>query len=302
MSELPHDRASALRVLDALTAELELATPARRVFELLADDRECSELGVALPLFDQAGTAVVYYNPRTRGIGARTRMIEAIRAVGLPGEVAAAVLGAVPVERASAVAGIELHADGATSATLYLEEVSRFYAAPERAAAAAAVASAAGLEPLPDDARVGDPYIWAVDLEADGRHAFKLYHLAPSADVGRVRAELHELIGTEPEPWCERALFAPGASAFIIQRRVVGARRRHKVYRCFPYEQGAVSCPPPELAEVLDGLGSGRRERATAALCDRFPMTSLGLAFTPGDARPRAATGYWCLLRGQHRP
>lgn len=270
--------------------------------EGLVDPAEPYELGLALSVGEGVGL-LVSYNPRTRGTGARRRMLQVLAQAGLPVDAARAALSWVPDERCSTVLGLEWHPGAAQPrATLYLEEITRFYdpAAIERTTARLAALAGVPAATLGDDP--GEPYIWALDLDRTGVQAFKTYRLASDRDAV-LRRVAQVAGGPLVEPWGPALAGGVSPSGFILQRRHrPGQRPALKVYKTWPYlDGGGGADAATEVASLLGPLDpAGWLTRLVGALGPgpKPPLTSLGLRLGSGSPVPLAATAYWCLARG----
>lgn len=258
-----------------------------RAAELLVDEGEPYELGLALSVSGDRRGVLLSYNPRTR---ARARMLRALAAHGLPVAPVRAAFSWVAEDRCSSVLGLEWVGGGAVEdgveATVYLEELARFWDAVGVQRLTERVARAVD-QPVPDwGDDPGHPYILALDLEPDGVVALKTYRWTAS-----VPDDLAALFPGEE-----------AASGWILQRKHPGVRtsdfrfsRRTapplKVYKTFAYETGAGG--EAAVAELCSLLGA---EEPVVQAMAGVPMTSIGLRL--GDRGVETVTGYWCLERG----
>ncbi|HCH65712.1 MAG TPA: hypothetical protein DFR83_23110 [Deltaproteobacteria bacterium] len=269
----------------------------------ICSDAEPYELGLAISIGTSTSTdsALLSYNPRTRGSGARRRMLTALARHGIDPTPAELAFELVPDVRASTVLGIEWRTptqDGPAakpSATLYLEEVSRFFAPREAAKRMRAFARLAGVDLTEEIGRPGPLYIWALDLTSAGIRAFKVYRLADGTQAPAVRSTTRTHAGGALSPGADQLLFggAP-ASAFIVQKRYAPGRPAPlKVYKCHPYQDRGtdLTTAKTEVWSAVQHYGSALAHPTFADL----PPTSLGLRFAPGSATPRGGTAYWCL-------
>lgn len=279
--------------------------------EVLVDPGEPFELGLALSVGgpDRPAGLLLSYNPRARGGGARSRFLRALAGAGLPLDAARAAMSWVPDDRCSTVLGLEWRGGvPAARATLYLEEISRFY---DPAAADRTTARLASLAGVPG-ATLGDdpglPYIWALDLGPGGVEALKTYRLAaPSRRDEVLLAAQAAAAGALADPWQAALTGGVAASGYILQRRHrPGQAPPLKVYKTYAYDAGPAdpaatdevwdlcrALAPPDLrARLASALGPG----------GEGPPTSVGLRLAPGQPRPLEATAYWCLARGPGWP
>jgi len=282
--------------LSQLGEALGVGDAPRRFFEAVRSPTEPYELGVALTLDGEA--ALVSYNPRVRGGQARGRMLAALDAAGLGAGAARAAFELAPDARCSTVLGLEWRAretgeiskDTAT-ATLYLEEIARFFQPKEAARRMRALAALAGTDVSAEAGRAGPLYIWALDLTPSGASAFKVYRTAGAEHAAGVRGALRAHVGGESPS--EGALFggAP-TSGYIVQKRYRGAEPAPlKIYKCYPYLTGAaLDAGQAEVAAALSARG-----RALMSAMGVSRPTSLGLRFRPGVIAPAGGTAYWCL-------
>lgn len=283
--------------------------PVRFATGIQAQD-EPFELGVALPLVADSRpfpAVQIYYNPRHRSEHFRGRVLEVLSDWGLDARTCAEAFRLVPCESGSTVLGLEWRpGESQPAATLYLEEVSCGRAGTSHEAALGELVGLAGLREAPTDGAVGVPYIWAFDISSREPPRFKSYRRADGGDRDRVRQELEGYVGGPLAAPIAARLFEGALSAgFILQNRFdeYGHPLIHKVYRCFPYEDAGHDAAAANLhaAQTLRALGAGRRSlRSARIFCDQPPwcsLTSLALAFEPGQPAPVYGTGYWCLLR-----
>ncbi len=283
--------------LSAVCAAVDSEAPARFAAQI-ADRGEPYELGVALALGE--GGALISYNPRQRGGGARARMLAALDGAGLPTDAARAAFALVPDERCSTVLGLEWRPGVSVSATLYLEEITRFFPNREAARVMRGLARLAGAELSGEVGRPGPLYIWALDLGAQGAGAFKVYRYAEGAQMPGVRASLAAHVGGAPSGFADALLFggAP-ASGYIAQRRYRGgAPSPLKIYKCYPYQQPGADLEGgrQEIRRAVEGLVRDPGSRRLAEALDGLPPTSLGLRFVPGSGEPSGGTAYWCAV------
>lgn len=282
------------------------AGPSRAV-ETLLDPAEPYELGLALSVSgaDRPAGLLLSYNPRSRSGDARRRFLLALARVGLPLDAARGALSWVPADRSSTVLGLEWRQGAPTArATLYLEEISRFY---DPAAAARTTARLAALAGVPA-ASLGDdpglPYIWALDLGPGGVEALKTYRLAaPDRRAPVLAAARAEAGGPLAQPWESALGGGASASGFILQRRHrTGQAAPLKVYKTYAYDpERADAAVGDEVWALCEPLAPpGLRARLEGALEPDGvgPPTSVGLRLARGQDRPAEATAYWCLARG----
>lgn len=261
------------------------------------------ELGLAISIGRRNGHdgALLSYNPRVRGSGARQRMLAELARHGIDPAPARLAFELVPDARASTVLGIEWRAPVPgrppvpPSATLYLEEVSRFFSPREAARRMRAFARLAGVELAGEVGRPGPLYIWAIDLNATGVTAFKVYRLAEGTQSSGVRAATRVHTNGPLAPSVDQLLFAGSpASAFIVQKRHAPGRPAPlKVYKCHPYQRPGIDLTAArhEVWQAVQRHGSTLEHSAFAEL----PPTSLGLRFAPGSPAVTGGTAYWCL-------
>jgi len=286
-------------VLAALALRLDTDAPAAFA-RAMCHEAEPWELGLAISLGGADG-ALLSYNPRTRGTGARSRMLSALVRHGIDPEPARQAFALVPDARASTVLGMEWRAPvagsppAAPSATLYLEEVSRFFEPREAARRMRAFARLAGVDLASEVGRPGPLYIWALDLSPAGITAFKVYRLADGNQAAGVRAATLAHTGGTLDPGADRLLFGgEPASAFIVQKRHTPDHPAPlKVYKCHPYQQPGVDlrAAKAEVWNAVQHHGSGLADAALAVL----PPTSVGLRFASGSGNATGGTAYWCL-------
>ena len=292
-------KASTDDVLAALAQRLDTDAPAAFA-RAMCRDAEPWELGLALSLGSADG-ALLSYNPRTRGSGARGRMLSELARHGIDPEPARQAFALVPDARSSTVLGIEWRAPvpgspvAGPSATLYLEEISRFFEPREAARRMRAFARLARVDLAGEVGRPGPLYIWALDLTPAGITAFKVYRLAAGDQRAGVRAATLDHTDAPLDPAADRLLFggAP-ASAFIVQKRYAPDRPAPlKVYKCHPYQQPSadLTAAKTEVWDAVQHHGSSLALPALAAL----PPTSVGLRFAPGSGQTTGGTAYWCL-------
>lgn len=266
----------------------------------LVDPAEPFELGLALSVGPEGSGLLLSYNPRIPSAGARARMLRALLAQGLPPEPARAAMAWVPADRCSTVLGLEWTWAGAggpdpARATLYLEELARFWDAAGITRTTDRLARIAGLPSLDWGQDPGAPYIWALDLEAGGVSAMKTYRWTRdrAAVEAAVRAERGgELPGLGP--WGGEV----PASGYILQRRHrAGVHAPLKLYKTYAYEAGGgAEAAAAECAALLAPLDPLGRYPLLLARLPGAPLTSVGLRLGPAGAL--AGTAYWCLLRG----
>ncbi len=272
-----------------------------RVMEPLFHPLDAHEVGVALSVGRDEGLgALVYYNPRRRGAGFGRRGRALLARLELASGWWEQVERIVPSTRVSTILGLDVEAAGVAGGTLYLEEIATRlgHDAPR---SLASLASALALPLNTAETRVGAPYIWAIDFDGSGPRRLKTYYIADAAAAADVRAEA---LATCPAARdlltgdAGEVLFGSGpCSGYIIQRAhgVEGRVVRHKVYRCYPYEDASTA----GLAQTaLDRLGVRAPVGAAPLFDDAFGTTSVGVAFAPERSRIEYATAYQCLLRG----
>ncbi len=286
-------------VLATLAQRLDTDAPAAFA-RAMCRTTEPYELGLAIS-FGGVDRALLSYNPRTRGTGARTRMLSELARHGIDPEPATRAFALVPDARCSTVLGIEWQGPGPNgaptepSATLYLEEVARFFEPREAARRMRAFARLAGVELVGEVGRPGPLYIWALDLTPRGITAFKVYRLAEGGEATGVRTATLTHTGGTLDPAAERLLFGgTPAAAFIVQKRYAPGRSAPlKVYKCHPYQQDGVDLTAAriEVQAAVEHHGSSLNHPAFTSL----PPTSLGLRFAPGSERASGGTAYWCL-------
>ncbi|MCB9780032.1 MAG: hypothetical protein H6742_15815 [Alphaproteobacteria bacterium] len=262
--------------------------------DALIDDGEPYELGLAVSVGPEGAAVLVSYNARTRGPAPRRRMLQALVAHGLPLAPAKAALQWVPDARCSTVLGLQWPVGGGPAeATLYLEEVSRFWAGSALARTTERLAGIAGLSPVSWEPDPGEPYIWALDLGVAGPKALKLYRWVDDLP-GAVVAVAPGLPGAVGDAL--RGGVRPAGG--ILQRRYRGAGAAAlKIYKAYPYEAGEGR--GDAAAEVATLLGPLDRDGAfgqVAPLLADLPLTSVGLRLR-GD-QVVVGTAYWCLARG----
>ncbi len=295
------DGALARKSLDDLGLALGAPAVPRRLVETLYRSTDPYEVGVAAS-FSMASPprALVYYNPRKRGAAFVRRVHATFLAHGLEPSWLGALSEAIPLSRVSTIAGFDVDASGVPSGTLYFEELSERlgdHASGLLSDVAKQLRLSAGEDPR---ARVGAPYILAVDFTRRGPERLKVYTFAQPAERGAARDEAAAIspeLSHDGSPAAE-VLFGDGAcSGYIIQRAYdVDRLVRHKVYRCLPYEQ-----QPTDGAgqQALQTLGIEDRTGVAAALLQpSFGTTSVGIAFAPGRDAPEYVSVYQCLLRG----
>jgi len=281
--------------LDRLGAALGVGAGPRTFYEAVASEDEPHELGVALTL--DGAAALVSYNPRVRGGPARERMLAALDAAGMDVDAARAAFKLAPDALSSTVLGLEWGPRG-VEATLYLEEIARFFKPREAARRMRALAALAGADISSEAGRPGPLYIWALDLTPSGADAFKVYRTAgPEHTAAVMRALKAHVGGRSP---AEAALFwGAQTSGYIVQKRYRGVEPAPlKIYKCYPYLTGAAL--EEGQAEVLRALNPRGREIA-AAIGSQRP-TSLGLRFAPGSPAINGGTAYWCLRLNEPGP
>jgi len=258
----------------------------------LRDAADPYELGFALAMGEGGTSALLSYNPRRRGGGARQRMLLALAAQDLPLAPARAAFAWLPEVRASTVLGLEWRRQG-VDATLYLEELSSGFDAAGVQRQTARVAEALGL-PVPDwGADGGDPYILAVDLTRSGVTALKTYRQA--ATVPEDLAALFD----DAEPangWILQRRHPAGAGA-VGDAVADGSTRPLKVYKTFAYEAGGGGAgAAAEARAALARFGDQGIVGPVTDLLAGCRVTSIGLRL--GAVGVVSATAYWCLERG----
>lgn len=213
-----------------------------------------------------------------------------------------------PDARCSTVLGLEWREDGQSGATLYLEEIGRFWTREQADALLARLGGLAGQPAATWGDDPGDDYIVALDLHGGRATALKTYRLVQ--DRAAALAAAPDL-GT---PWADAIAGGQPTDGFILQRRHRdGAPAPLKLYKTWSYLDGQGPGPAQELTALVapldpdDRLGqltaalrtaeTGTAEIGTAGI-GAPPLTSVGLRLAPGDPRPRVATAYWCLARG----
>ena len=187
------------------------------------------EIGVAVGIRPghDGQEVLVSYNPRQRSVAFRLRIGRALKGMGFSLGWLRALSPLIVGERGSWVIGLEAAA-GRLTGTLYIEELDRFFSAPELEALWRQTAAALAL-PLPPPIALGSPYILAVDFEPRGATRLKRYHLRrPGA-------------GPLPEKWRVPEVLRPDAGGHILQRR--GEDDSLKVYRCYPYAEHPEDAP-----------------------------------------------------------
>jgi hypothetical protein len=288
-------------VLAALGERLGTDAP-RTVAEALCDPAEPHELGLAVSLGDGPGGALLSYNPRVRGGAARGRMLRVLAGCGIDPTPAEQAFALVPDARSSTVLGVEwrprVGGPPAVSATLYLEEVSRFFSPPEAARRMRALARLVGVDVRAEARQPGPLYIWALDLSAQGPTALKVYRLARADQGVGVRAAALRHAGGALDAASEALLFGGvPASAWIVQRRhargAAGAPAPLKIYKCYPYQEPGVDLTPAraEVRAAAAALGAPLADERVLGL----DPTSVGLRFAAGAGAPVGGTAYGCL-------
>lgn len=299
------DGARARESLDELGLALGAPTVPRRLVETLYRSTDPYEVGVAASFSASAPPrALVYYNPRKRGAAFVRRVHATFLEHGLDPAWLGALSEAIPLSRVSTIAGFDVDPSGVPSGTLYFEELSERlgdHAGGLLLDVAARLGLSAGEDPR---ARVGAPYILAVDFSKRGPERLKVYTFAQPAEHAAAKAEAVAIcpgLAHEGSPAAE-VLFGEGAcSGYIIQRAYDAGRMvRHKVYRCLPYERQSTDGAGRRALHTLgieDHTGVG-----AALLRPSFGTTSVGIAFAPQQAAPEYVSVYQCLLRGDPAP
>ena len=288
-------------VLDPLCSHLGTDAPVAFA-RAICDAAEPYELGLAISVGAvSGGGALLSYNPRVRDSTARRRMLSELARHGIDPAPARLAFELVPDARSSTVLGIEWRVPppgqrpAPPSATLYLEEVDRFFSPREAAVRMRAFSRLAGVDIAGEVGRAGPLYIWALDLSAEGVTAFKVYRLARGDQAGGVRAATLRHTGGALDPAADHLLFGgEAASAYIVQKRYSAAGPAPlKIYKCHPYQDAGVDLSAAK-AEVWRAVQHHGSALADPSLSDLRP-TSFGLRLSPGDETPRGGTAYWCL-------